>query len=148
MDKQKEEIVKVAGLWEIGWNTPIKEVELWEFPLRDFEIDGFYMTPVSGIQYPFVKEMNTLDQVIEENPDLTVVFVDEGAETPLTDFVHPKKALYILGKTSSSPFVTMKRDQDLAVRIETKAGHSSSGLLWAHQAITVVLYDRLKKSWQ
>src|SRR3989304_5735220 len=52
--------VKVAGLWERGWNTPIKEVELWEFPLRDFAVNEHIMVPVSGIENSYVTEVPNL----------------------------------------------------------------------------------------
>jgi hypothetical protein len=146
MKKSKKGVVKVAGMWEQGWNTPFLEHDLWEYPLRDFEVDEFYMMPISGIDKP-VTEVKEMKEVIEANPDLTVVWVDETAEVPLSDFVHPKNALYILGRTTSRPMVGLKKDGDLTVRVETKPDHSCSGLLWAHQAIAIVLYDRLKKSW-
>ena len=50
-------MIKIAGLWELGWNTPIKEVEQWEFPLRDYGVDEFIMSPVSGISNNAVKEV-------------------------------------------------------------------------------------------
>jgi hypothetical protein len=140
--------VKVAGLWELGWNTPIKEVDLWEYPLREFEIDEFYMVPVSGIDNRYVQERKSLEDVIEENPDLKVVFVDEEGETPLQNFKHPAKALYVLGKTTQSSYRLLNNKNSLSVRVETKKNKSTTGLLWAHQAITIVLYDRLIKSWQ
>ena len=51
-----ENIVRIAGFWELGWNTPIKEIELWEYPLKDFNVDKFYMTPITGIDSPYVIE--------------------------------------------------------------------------------------------
>jgi hypothetical protein len=139
-------IVKVAGIWEIGWNTPLAEADLWQFPLMDFGVDQWYMTPVSGIDRQEVTEVKELTQVIEHNPDLTVVFVDEKAPTPLKEFTHPPNALYILGRTSVNAMKLYQRPQDLAVSIETKPDHSNSGILWAHQAISIVLYDRLIKT--
>lgn len=59
-DSTPSPIVKVAGIWELGWNTPIKEIELWEYPLRDFGVDAFYMTPITGIQSQFVQEASRL----------------------------------------------------------------------------------------
>jgi len=141
-------IVKVAGIWELGWNTPIKEHDLWEMVMRDFEVDEFYMTPVSGIDSQFVHEKQSLEEIIKENPDLTVVYVDENAKTTLNDFVHPKNVLYIPGKTTNSPYISMAREGDIAVKFETKWDHTTSGLLWAHQAMSIILYDRLRKSWQ
>jgi hypothetical protein len=50
-------MVVVAGMWELGWNTPIKEIDLWRYPLKDFGVDRFYMTPISGIESKKVIEL-------------------------------------------------------------------------------------------
>ena len=136
-------IVKVAGFWDLGWNTPIKEIELWEFPLRDFGVDEHYMLPISGIQHK-VSERKSLDEILKDNPELTVVFCDEKGETNLSDFSHPDNVLYIFGKANYSPFLQQKRDQDLSINIETK---NNEGMLWGHQAAAIILYDRMIK-WQ
>ena len=137
--------VKVAGMWELGWSAPITEYDLWDMVIRDFCVDEFYMSPVSGIQRT-VTEVPDITDAIAANPNLVVVFVDEHADIPLADFVHPKDALYVFGKATCSAFLSMKRENDLAVRIETNSG--SVGLLWAHQAAAIILYDRLVKSWR
>lgn len=134
-------VVKIAGHWDLGWNTPIKEVELWEFPLRDFDVNEFYMCPVSGINHK-VKERKNIEKVIEENLDLTIIFCDERADTLLSDFEHPENALYIFGRANFSPFLALKRDQDPSVKIETVA---NGGMLWGHQAASIILYDRMMK---
>jgi tRNA(Leu) C34 or U34 (ribose-2'-O)-methylase TrmL len=141
----KPSVVKVAGLWELGWNTPIKEIELWEYPLRDFKVDDFYMSPVTGIDSNFVKERKYFEEILEENKDLSFVYVDEASETSLAEFAHPNKALYIFGKASFSPMAMYKKSKDLSVRIDTA---ENKGLLWPHQAAAIVLYDRMVKSWQ
>lgn len=138
-------IVKVAGLWELGWSAPLTEYDWWEMVMRDFDVDEHYMTPISGINRP-VTEVANIEDAMVANPGLTVVFVDERADTELQDFVHPENALYVLGKVSYSGFLAHKRDQDLAVRIQTNA---NKALLWPHQAAAVVLYDRgVKRQWQ
>jgi len=138
-------IATIAGFWELGWNTPIKELDLWKFMLREFEIEEFYMIPVSGIQSKSVKERHSLKEVLDENKDHTVVFVSELADIPLSTFVHPERALYVFGKANFSPFLNLKREKDLAVKIETA---QNSGLLWPHQAAAIVLYDRVTKRWR
>lgn len=142
--KNKPKVV-IAGIWELGWNTPIKEIELWEYPLRDFSVDAFYMTPVTGIESQFIHERNTMEEILKENKDLKVVFVDEKGEAPLKTFKHPKKALYVFGKASLSAMIAYGKKGDLSVKIETIA---NGGMLWPHQAAAIILYDRLKKSWQ
>lgn len=138
-------MVSVAGLWELGWNTPIKEADLWEFPLRDFGAERWHMSPISGIAHTFVDERPDLAEVIADYRarGVPVVFVDEKGTTPLRAFEHPADALYVLGKTSLSPLVAYGRDGDLSVRVETAL---DGGLLWAHQAAALVLYDRQVKS--
>ncbi len=131
---------KVVGCWELGWNTPICEYDLWAFPVRDFGCAEFIMTPVSGIGRS-ITEMPDVSEAILSNPELVPVFIDENGETPLPDFEHPKDALYILGKASFSPFASIGSGH-ASVRIPTS---ENKGLLWPHQAVTLVLYDRKLK---
>lgn len=135
--------VKLAGIWELGWNTPIKEVDLWEYPLQDFGVSQLYMTPVSGIGNHSVTERATMEAVLAENSGLTVVFIDEHATVDLKDFTHPDNALYVFGKASLSAWVAYNRPGDLSVKITTP---EAKGLLWPHQAACIVLYDRMLKS--
>lgn len=138
-------MVKVAGYWEIGWNTPMLEHDLWIYPIQEFAVDGWYMSPVSGIaKSSFLTEVADLKEVIDANPDLTVVWVEEFGESSLEDFVHPENVLYITGKTSLSPMNTgLAKESDLSVKIETAV---NGGGLWSHQAISIILYDRMLKS--
>lgn len=139
--------VKIVGLWELGWNTPIKEIDLWEFPLRDFGVDAFYMCPVSGIEHSMVEERHSLEDLLKEAREdgITVVFVDEKGTTPLKNFRHPENVLYVFGKSGLNPLTAYGQKEDLSVVIETKA---NGGMLWPHQAAAIVLYDKMKKSWQ
>lgn len=139
-----ERVIKIAGMWDLAWNTPIKEYDLWIYPIKDFNVDTFYMCPITGIAKN-VEERKNLGGILKENPDLTVIFCDERAKTELKDFAHPDKALYVFGKANYSPFLSLKREQDLELRIETP--HIRGGLLWGHQAMSIILYDRYMK-WQ
>lgn len=134
--------VHVAGLWELGWNTPIKEVELWMFPLREYGVDRFFMVPVSGIAEKKVEERPDLGGLIEEEraAGRQIVFVDEGGDQPLQEFEHPAEPTYVLGRTGLTPRIAYGTKDDVSVRIETP---SQSGLLWAHQAALIVLHDRM-----
>lgn len=137
----------VAGYWELGWNTPIKEFDLWTHPLRDFGVEEFYMAPVSGIGVGAkVYEVPDLGELIpEQRLSKSIVFVDEGGATQLPEFDHPKDALYVFGRTGLSPLAAFGQEDDQSVVIPTR---QDKGLLWAHQAAVIVLYDRLVKSWQ
>jgi len=70
-----ETVVKIAGLWDLSWNTPIKEYDLWIYPIKEFDVDTLYMCPVTGIAKA-VEERETIAEVLEENPDFTVIFCD------------------------------------------------------------------------
>lgn len=138
-------VVKLAGLWERGWITPIKEADLWAYPLRDFAVDGLCMSPISGIDSRHIKECASIEDAIADarQDELTVVFVDEGGSTPLQDFEHPDNVLYVLGRSGTSPKALYEEEEgDLTVHIETPEG---KGLLWAHQAASIILYDRSTK---
>lgn len=137
--------VRIASLWESGWNTPIKEHDLWEFALRDFGVETFYMAPISGIASGVVTERATVEEVIAEcrSAGFTIVFLDENGAAPLNGFAHPENALYVFGRTSLS-VATLAEPEDPTVYIETP---QSTGPFWGHQAACLVLYDRQVKSW-
>lgn len=140
-------MIKVAGLWEVGWNTPIKEAEQWEFPLRDYGVDEYIMSPISGIglSNPGVKEVADLGVYIAEQRALgyTIVFSDERATQTLDNFTHPAdNVIYVFGKASLSPMVAYGQPQDLSLKIMTK---NNLGLLWPHQAAVLIMADRLRK---
>ena len=134
--------VIVAGHWDFGWNTPIMEIDLWKFPLRDFGVTDFYMCPISGIQGK-VKERKNIQEILEENSEYTAIFCDERSEKSLITFKHPENAIYIFGKANFSPFLSLKREKDLSVKIDTL---DNKGLLWGHQAASIILYDRMIKN--
>lgn len=136
--------VRVAGTWELGWNTPIKELELWEYPLRDMGVEEFHMFPVSGIASSAVIEHASFESILASNDGFTRVYVDEGGAEDLEQFVHPENAVYIFGKASLSLLRSYGSPADRSVKITTKL---NSGLLWPHQACCIVLYDRMRKTW-
>jgi len=137
--------VKIAGLWELGWNTPIKEIELWEYPLRDYDVNGLIMAPVSGIANNFVTERHDLSVALDEHRQqgYQVVFVDEKGTTDLAEYTHPTQdTIYVFGKASLSPLAAYSSSQDQSVRITTK---NNLATLWPHQAAVLVLHDRMAK---
>lgn len=136
--------VKVAGHWESGWDVPLNEFHRWKHPLMEFGVNEFYMTPISGISETRVIERASVDEIITENPTFVNVYVDENATVELPDFVHPENALYIVGKTSYSPYATHFREGiDVAVKIPSV---TNNGGFWSHQAISMILYDRYLKT--
>lgn len=135
--------VHIVGAWELGWNVPLLELDLWEHPLRDFGVDSFHMSPVTGIQRSrAVTEHPTIEDALTplRAQGLQVVYVDECGVTPLREFCHPADVVYVFGKASYSPMPTAHKD-DQSVRVEF-----SEGRLWPHQAAVVVLYDRMCKA--
>lgn len=146
--EDNEDSVYVVGHWELGWNSPIKELDLWEYPLKEFGVKQLAMVPISGLSTPgqnlFLKEfLNTEEAVTQYESNHTVVVVDENGSSDLESFVHPQKAVYVFGKTSLSPLLLLQNKNNIqSIRIKTT---NNTGMLWAHQAATVVLYDRMKK---
>lgn len=143
--------VAVAGLWELGWNNPLMESYQWTFVLRDFGVKRWYMSPVTGIIHNEhrngvidLKEANDFQDILDLGEDLTRVYVDEKAETLLPHFDHPRNALYIFGRAGVSTMNAHRREGDLAVKIPTV---QNKGVLWPHQCLLTVLYDREIKSW-
>jgi hypothetical protein len=134
-------MLKIAGMWELGWNTPIKEIDLWEMILGEFEIDQFYMTPISGILNKYVTEREHLREIIDENKNITKVFVDITGEEELQNFIHPKNVLYIFGKVGPSA-IAYKQKGDKSLRVNTPTMKS---MLWPHQVCSIILYDRYIK---
>ena len=149
-------MIKVAGHWELSWNTPIKEAELWNLPLRDFEIKDWYMWPVSGIrnnedQKVKLHERATFEEILEENKDLVHVYLEPYSPIhpnikpqDLREFEHPKDVLYIFGSAHFNPAIRSK-EEDHIVAVPTL---DNKGVLWPHQCLMVVFYDRLVKGWQ
>lgn len=137
-------IIKIAGLWEFGWSCPVQELSYWTYPMKDFGVQEICMCPVTGIQpdnQVQLVEYNEISDIINANPNLTVVFVDEHGETSLCNFVHPQNALYIFGKAGQAPIATYKREGDLSVSISTC---QNLGLLWGHQAAVLTMFHRMK----
>jgi len=137
-------MVKVAGCWELGWNTPIKEIDLWEYPLREFSVDELIMAPITGIQAK-VTEVGSIIEAVDKaiSEGLTIVYCHEQAETDLEDFVHPENVMYVFGKANYSPFNNLhKIGEGKSVKIITP---QNKGMLWPHQAASIILYDRFIK---
>lgn len=134
--------VEIVGCWEYAWQAPLNEYDLWIHPINEFNVSKFTMTPVSGIMKSKVSEVNDLAEVINTT-NKTVVFVDENGKDELPDFEHPEDVLYVVGKTTYSPYkMLFDESKHKAVKIPSI---NNSGGFWGHQAISMVLYDRMLK---
>lgn len=133
-------MVIVAGIWEQGWFDFKTELNLWYFPLKDFGVDEFAMTPVSGLNNNKVREFNSVEEMIKYY-GLPVIICTEYGDSELNDFTHPKNALYFFNRTSGG---NLPINPDYTLRIDTEL---NKGMLWGHQAASIILYDRFKK-WQ
>lgn len=148
--------VEVLGHWDIGYHAPITEQFYWSFPLRDFKVDVWNMTPVSGIRNSEsrqveLKEWMSYDEYFQENADKTRIFLEprthhHNPDTVwLHDFAHPEDCVYILGSAHYNPTLKYHREQDYIVSVKTPC---DQGLMWADQVICIALYDRMLKQWQ
>lgn len=133
-------MIEVAGLWELGWSAPMTEAIQWEYAMREFGIERLNMTPISGVYKRWIHEYNHTEAILADRSHLTPVFVDENAETELSDFKHPENALYLFGKGTYSPF-SSKASEHLSVKINS----TQPGLMWPHQALAVVMYHRFNQ---
>jgi len=148
--------VFVIGCWDMWENAPQEYLIHWRFMVDHFGVDRFYMTPSTGHgdelksnhseNTQSLYENNNIQEVIDSNLDLTPVIIDENGDIELKDFVHPTKALYILGRTGYSPKENLDSNI-VSVRIPSwsKNENASFGLLHPHQALSIVLYDRMTK---
>lgn len=143
--------VKVAGIWELNWNSPLTESWLWTFVLREFDITDWHMTPVTGIHHNeshtdmSLTEHDTCLGMVDylaEDDSYTRVFIDEKGDTCLTEFQHPEKAIYFFGCAGRAP-TAHRREGDVVVSIPTLMSQS---VLWPHQCLLTVLHDRYVKS--
>jgi len=130
-------VIECAGAWEQGWNVPILEADLWEMVMSEFGVKRLNMTPVSGIKKPWIHEYPTIEDLLEDRSHLTPVFVDERATVELEQFEHPENALYVFGRVSYSPYVKYGEGA-----VTLKIATPQPGMLWAHQALAIILYDR------
>lgn len=134
-------MIVVAGIWEQGWFDFKTELNLWHYPLKDFAVDEFAMVPVSGINNKKVKEFHSVEELVQHY-GLPVIIGSEDGEISLRNFKHPKDALYLFNRTSGG---NLPIQPEHTLKVETVL---DKGMLWGHQAASIILYDRLIKSWQ
>jgi hypothetical protein len=132
-------MVKLLWIWEQGWNTPIKEYDLWKFPAMDFQVDELIAVPISGIAAD-IKEYATVQEAVIANQSLDLIVCTEKGGNVLEEFKHPINALYMFSNSGGSSMDFIGAHTPL--RIDTP---NNQGLLWGHQAASIVLYDRWLK---
>jgi len=148
-------MLKVVGCWDAWEGAPQEYLVHWKFMIDHFGVDQFYMNPNTGLgedlknnhnqNLQFLYEKENIQEVLDENPSLTPVVIDENGDVDLKDFIHPENSLYILGRVGYSPKEHFPNI--VSVRIPSWANdpNSSYGLLHPHQALAIVLYDRKTK---
>ena len=151
-------MIKVAGRWELEWNTPIKEADLWNLLLRDFDVKDWFMWPISGIRNSEIQvnlqERETFEDILADKgvkglkrvyfePYNVVQQPERGID--LREFEHPKDVLYIFGSAHYNPVQGHKTDDDIIVQMPTV---HNTGVPWPHHVLAVCLYDRLVKGWE
>jgi|TARA_R110000824_G_scaffold106610_18_gene252156 hypothetical protein len=133
-------MIVVAGVWEQGWFDYKTELNLWYYPLKDFGVDEFAMTPISGVELNNkVREFKNVEDIIQYY-NLPVILCTEHGESTLEEFEHPKDALYLFNRTSGGIIVNKP---DYSLKIETNL---NKGMLWGHQAASIILYDKFIKN--
>ena len=139
-------MIKIAGMWEQGWNAPLIEANYWEMLLRDFGVEHLCMAPVSGLA-PRSKiklfEKDTMEEILEANSELIKVWVDERGETELSEFEHPESAIYIFCSVGPNIF-HLKKPEDKSLYIKTVSPREQA-TMFAIEACGIVLYDRFCK---
>ncbi len=131
-------MVIVAAIWEQGLFDFKTELDLWHYPLRDLGVDEFAMTPISGLNSNKVKEFHNVQQLVEYY-GLPIIIGTEYGESLLQDFKHPENALYLFNRTSGGELPV---EADYTLKIQTPL---DKGMLWGHQAASIILYDRFIK---
>jgi hypothetical protein len=148
-------MIKVVGCWDMWENAPQEYLIHWRFMVDHFGVDKFYMTPNSGLglelknnhneNLQFLYEKENIQEVIDENLDFNPIVIDENGDIELKDLVHPENGLYILGRVGYSPKDHFPNLTSVRIPSWSKDSNSSLGLLHPHQALAIVLYDRLTK---
>lgn len=151
-------MIQVAGHWELGWNTPIKEIELWNLLLGEWGITNMYIWPVSGIKQHEhnlnLHERDSFKDIINDDgvKGLTRVYFEpynsfnqKERGIDLREFEHPKNVLYIFGSNHFNPVIANKKEGDFVVQIPTIHNRA---ILWPHQCLAICCYDRLLKGWE
>ena len=100
-----------------------------------------------GVAYAFqVETLQMLDEPheLEVPVGYSIISIEEGG-VPLSEFRHPEKVIYVTGNSEyrrPSEFL----ETDDAVALEMRVPEDDSYTMYGHQAMAVVLYDRMRKA--
>ena len=133
-------MIVVGAVWEDGWFDNKNELNLWHFPMKDFGVDELAMTPIRGMNVNKVREFSTINEMVEYYK-LPIIVCTEDGDSELERFIHPENAIYLFNRTSGG---NMSCVPDFKLKIDTRL---NKGMLWGHQAASIILHDRFKK-WQ
>jgi hypothetical protein len=149
-------MIKIVGYWDIWYQHKESEYDIsWRFMLKHFGVDEVILIPnyntTSKISWdssevPLV-ELDSVTEALQLNPNLTPIMVDERGTTSLKSFIHPENVMYIFGRTGFNPMDELQWS-DESIFIESTPSQLGNALLHPNQACSIVLYDRLTKSWQ
>ena len=146
-------MVIVAAHWDLSYVSPITEIYMWAWPMRDMKVETLRMTPVSGIKNPersvTLEEFPSCQDMLCADELPRVFFEPRTAHqnpntTWLRDYEHPDDCVYVFGSHHYNPSLRHRRPEDPVVTIETP---KNNGVLWSNQCMVVVLHDRLMKRW-
>jgi len=151
-------MVGVVTFWEtfIGVDNPIYIGDIWANTIRPLGGTHLFYVDQQGIGTPSIdasivsKTYSTFQEVLDDNPDATYVFLEAERSIPkgtdftyLKDFVHPKEdVIYVFGKDSSDVFTeNLPLEGNHVVSITT----NDNLVLWSLITVGIVLYDRKVK---
>ena len=147
-------MVTIVGHWELENSAPLNEAKSWELLLRDFGITRWYMAPISGIklneQTITLIEWQTYEEIFNDlDPSIPRWYIEPRTYvTPNTTWLHnlnhPEDIIYVFGSVNVTS-AGMARENDLIVSIKTI---EDKGVMYAWNAVSIILYDRMIKRWQ
>lgn len=118
-----ENYISVAALREKGWLDVRTDTMHWSNLTRSYGVDEFQL-------------VNDWDELVYPD-DCEVVIFDESAEVVVTDFQHPRNAIYLFGRSTINR-IQDRVSHDHAVRIPTPFLKDMFGT----EAAAIALYTR------
>lgn len=139
-------MVTVLGIWETVWmESERTERRIWKQTIQAFAVASWGMTPVNGGPFTSPKQEATLAELLAAHPGPKTFLVPtfraaELSAENLSDYTHPKDAIYVFGSTAESMVRHIAPGDDI-VTIQTPQ-HTD---MFAPAVLAAVLYDRSTK---